>query len=643
MLFFANSIYAQTCLDDRVTHTQCGVCTGSIATSLSTAGCKAPYTYTWSNGATNVTSITGLCAGDYQLTFTHSAGTEVYSWTIQEDIFQNYHWAVHPTATEGDETIIDMAVDLEGDVYAIGTYLYQIDFGNTVNSTPVVLNNTVQNTRAVFVAKWDYCGYIEAARTIAWSDIITDSINLHLELLNGSGNVIVAGDFDKQFNITGTTVLNTSGVDIFLGIISKTTLGGLLQAQIASVGGVNNEDRFKGMSVEGGSFAFCGSFRGNTVTIPGYPNNITITNHNDPGATNSDYFHCLYNWNGTLLTLQWATNNSFLGEYRYNEYGMTMQYINPYIYYAYKRQVLVGGYPQSRGYLAMVNSANGALIYTAVIDPGTLQKFYDIQDMTRYNGQLYACGYRHDPANPTNKEAVVLHYTTSIITPANTIVNSGGAGNYNSANKIFVDASGVYVAGTYQNNGFTFGGLSLNLFGLANHFVLKTNHTLAPVYLKCMAYSPSSPSSLGNAISYDANKDVFYLAGTFTNTMNLHASNQGQQITATNSQDAFIARFEDLGNSMEFKNQLHLDGFFRFVSNVSLYPNPTSGTVQVTSTEPITGIVITDISGREFIQIVSTDENESVFVDLSHLQEGTYIVKVSTPGNIKVEKVILTK
>jgi hypothetical protein len=137
-------------------------------------------------------------------------------------------------------------------------------------------------------------------------------------------------------------------------------------------------------------------------------------------------------------------------------------------------------------------------------------------------------------------------------------------------------------------------------------------------------------------------RDVFYIAGTYTNTM-LLSNFQGQLLTATNSQDAFIARFDDLGNDMEFKNQIHHNGFVRAIPNISMYPNPTTGILHVNSSEPITGIVITDISGREFIPVVAGIEAETLTINLGHLQEGTYIVKVCTPGNVKIEKLNLTK
>lgn len=49
------------------TTTQCGLCNGSA--SVITSGGTAPYTYLWSNGATN-DSLTGLCAGTFTVTVT---------------------------------------------------------------------------------------------------------------------------------------------------------------------------------------------------------------------------------------------------------------------------------------------------------------------------------------------------------------------------------------------------------------------------------------------------------------------------------------------------------------------------------------------------------------------------------------------
>lgn len=65
------------------TNTTCPLNQGSIVTAVS--GGTAPYTYTWSNGAGNVPSISGLAGGRYQLTVTDASScsavidTQIYA------------------------------------------------------------------------------------------------------------------------------------------------------------------------------------------------------------------------------------------------------------------------------------------------------------------------------------------------------------------------------------------------------------------------------------------------------------------------------------------------------------------------------------------------------------------------------------
>ena len=66
-----------------VTNATCyGMCDGSIVTTVS--GGLPPYTYLWSNGATT-SSLTGLCAGLYNLTVTDAnQSTVTGNWTVAE-------------------------------------------------------------------------------------------------------------------------------------------------------------------------------------------------------------------------------------------------------------------------------------------------------------------------------------------------------------------------------------------------------------------------------------------------------------------------------------------------------------------------------------------------------------------------------
>lgn len=86
----ADSVFSGFLLDYQiniqptVTHTTCPLNQGSIVTTVS--GGSAPYTYAWSTGAGNVSSISGLAGGRYTLTVTDA---NTCSAVLDSQIFAN--------------------------------------------------------------------------------------------------------------------------------------------------------------------------------------------------------------------------------------------------------------------------------------------------------------------------------------------------------------------------------------------------------------------------------------------------------------------------------------------------------------------------------------------------------------------------
>ena len=76
----------------------------------------------------------------------------------------------------------------------------------------------------------------------------------------------------------------------------------------------------------------------------------------------------------------------------------------------------------------------------------------------------------------------------------------------------------------------------------------------------------------------------------------------------------------------------------------SVYPNPSSGIINVSSTEGINEITITDLSGKVVLSRSLSDAPKEVKVDNNHLPNGLYLVRVkSTSGMTNSQKVIITK
>ncbi len=72
--------------------------------------------------------------------------------------------------------------------------------------------------------------------------------------------------------------------------------------------------------------------------------------------------------------------------------------------------------------------------------------------------------------------------------------------------------------------------------------------------------------------------------------------------------------------------------------NISIYPNPTTGTINITNAENADVLVYNMVG-----EVVLSVDNISRTIDISKLAEGTYIVKVVTDNNVKTQKINLFK
>jgi hypothetical protein len=78
-------------------------------------------------------------------------------------------------------------------------------------------------------------------------------------------------------------------------------------------------------------------------------------------------------------------------------------------------------------------------------------------------------------------------------------------------------------------------------------------------------------------------------------------------------------------------------------SNITVYPNPTNGELQVTSYElQVTNIEIFDVFGRKLLlpQLSIVNSQLSIKLNISHLQSGIYLLAIKTESNIYYEKII---
>ncbi len=86
------------------------------------------------------------------------------------------------------------------------------------------------------------------------------------------------------------------------------------------------------------------------------------------------------------------------------------------------------------------------------------------------------------------------------------------------------------------------------------------------------------------------------------------------------------------------------------VLNLNVYPNPTNGTVQVDfdlTDNQMVNMEISDLSGRTVYAIMNNEEffmgSNRVVADLTSLNNGLYLVKISTSNGVSTHKIFLNK
>ncbi|MEC9221119.1 MAG: T9SS type A sorting domain-containing protein, partial [Bacteroidota bacterium] len=85
-------------------------------------------------------------------------------------------------------------------------------------------------------------------------------------------------------------------------------------------------------------------------------------------------------------------------------------------------------------------------------------------------------------------------------------------------------------------------------------------------------------------------------------------------------------------NTVENLIKNEVTSFSGLVSNLVMYPNPTSGLIHVESTNPVSNFELTDMSGR---RVWSMDNEVNSFTtDLSHIAPGMYMIQWLESGQL---------
>ncbi|MEM1320301.1 MAG: T9SS type A sorting domain-containing protein [Bacteroidota bacterium] len=161
-------VASELVLEEQIGDAQCDVCNGFIDVSVS--GGILPYQFTWSNG-TNGEDVSGLCAGNYQLTVTDNNGcTVVQTYTVNNE-----------AGTELAITALTNSPDCPGGCdgslmlnIACGTPPYSIDWEDGLPDDNTILGNLCSDVYEVTVT--DATG-LTGSTAIVINDPMPISIN----------------------------------------------------------------------------------------------------------------------------------------------------------------------------------------------------------------------------------------------------------------------------------------------------------------------------------------------------------------------------------------------------------------------------------------------------------------------------------
>jgi len=77
-------------------------------------------------------------------------------------------------------------------------------------------------------------------------------------------------------------------------------------------------------------------------------------------------------------------------------------------------------------------------------------------------------------------------------------------------------------------------------------------------------------------------------------------------------------------------------------NSVSIYPNPTSGILNVTSISDAT-VQMFDVTGKEILLEASVNASKTQQINVSNLANGVYFVKIFNNDFVTMKKIVLSK
>lgn len=519
--------------------------------------------------------------------------------------------------------------DASGSIYIIGTFQSTVDF----DPSPAFFNLTSNGINDVFIKKMDINGVLIWAVSIG----NTQDDYGHSIALDAAGNVYVTGTFEGTVDLdpgAGTANYTSNGLeDIFT--LKLDANGNFVWAN--SFGGtmsdVSNSIALDGMD----NVYTTGKFEGTIDLDP----SAGTSNFTSNGA--SDIFVQKLDAAGSFI---WA--NSIGGALGDNSHSIDTDAAgNVFITGLYQGMVdfdpgvatfNVASAGDFDAFVQKMDPTGGFLWVTTIGDvtsDGGQAITIDISDNV-YSTGVFQGTVDFDPSGTNFDITSNGDYDSYIQKLDNNGVfvwaTSIGGVTPDGGHAITTDAAGnVYSAGVFQGTvDFDPSGAIFNLTSNGDYdvYVQKLDGNSN---LDWSISFGSAVSDFCKAITIDPSDNI-YIAGPFENTIDFDPSATVSNVTSVGSADAYIVKYNQIANWGINENNLF--------SNVSIYPNPTEGTVNINlSGLTDVSIKIMSING----QLIYNEQNINTPIHQIELFEspGIYFIELMLEGEKEQFKLVI--
>ncbi|MBL0340054.1 MAG: SBBP repeat-containing protein [Bacteroidetes bacterium] len=514
----------------------------------------------------------------------------------------NWVWTQSAGST-GNESSYSTITDAFGNVYVTGYYT-----SPTITLGTTTLTNTSAGSEDIFIVKYDASGNVlwakgEGGSSYDWGISIA---------VDGSGNSFITGSFGSPSITFGATTLTKTGSYLDLFIVKYDPNGNVLWAKKQDGGGTTTDYPTSIAANDSGNVIITGSFSQGSITF----GTTTLTNGSNFAPCT---FIVKYDGNGNVLWAKSPTGNSSGSGVTTDASGnvyVTGSFITPTISFGTITLSNADIINISNDIFIVKYNANGTALWARKQTAGGTSNDYANSVAVDTSGNVIITGNFLSPSitfgsnvltnagSSTGDIFIVKYGPTGTVLWARQQDAGGSLGD--DAGSVAADANGnVLVSGSFDSPTLSFGIITLTNAGSSGSdiFIVKYDPNGNLLWAKQQDSGGTGGDGV-SSVAADNNGNVYVAGGFNSPSITFGATT----LTNAGGNDMFIAK---LATTTGIENNI-------LNNEVSVYPNPTTGLLFLSSSYNVT---LTDLTGK-----IITQEQNTNAIDISNQPSGMYFL-----------------